>query len=423
MAVRRSSQEESFEMTEEKLKVMIAFPHSLEQSGGMEKACIVLANEMCSRGHKVRISCVYRDRQELYHPLKAGVELRSFMHEELRAFRSPYIGRCISRENKIIREFLRLFSKNWAGHWNERCQAAILQEGICAELSEFEPDVIVSFRPDMSYFLMYAVGQEYPIITSFRFTPEHLMKKASLGDRKCLNEVDAIHVLQEDYISLLKTDKIRAPIIYIPNTIPQYEQTAALSADKSIYKIIYAARINPEQKRQHLLLEAFSRIASDFPQWHLEFWGDDEHYAGSYTGEMKRFIQTHHLGKQVFICGKTHNMEKIYQGADIFCITSAFEGFSNALGEAMSAGLPAIGYKSCPGVREIIDDGKTGFLAADGIASLSLALRTLMEDKALRVQMGNNAHEAMKAYAAQVVGDKWERLLYSVYREHKNRKQ
>ena len=382
----------------------------------MEKACISLANGMQQKGHKVRISCIYGELSTLFYHLDSGVELRSFMQSCQTKFSSPIIGRCLTLKDKIIRESLRLFDKRKALAWNEYCEARLLQDGIQKEVHEFQPDIIISFQPKMTYYLMKSKIR-CPVITSFRFNSDHLMKKASQGDIDSLNWSYAIHVLRPSFEKAFLKYDVHNKIINIPNAIPQYAHLVDLSEKRPVRRIVNMARLNREQKRQHLLVEAFAKIASDFPQWQVELWGDDEHYAGTYKKELLQFIHNNHLEQRVLICGKTQDVESVYQRSDIFCLPSAFEGFSNALGEAMSAGLPAVGFSECPSLDEIIQNGKNGLLVSPGVDSLANALKYLMSNQALRVQMGKNAHESMAKYAPEVIWEQWENVLLDAIRQ------
>ena len=90
-----------------------------------------------------------------------------------------------------------------------------------------------------------------------------------------------------------------------------------------------------------------------------------------------------------------------------------------ALIEAMAAGLPAVGYKSCPSVNELIIDGYNGFLCEDGINDFAEKLQILMSDLELRKKMGNNARETMKKFAPEKIWNQWELLINKVIKEYK----
>lgn len=82
--------------------------------------------------------------------------------------------------------------------------------------------------------------------------------------------------------------------------------------------------------------------------------------------------------------------------------------------EAMTNGLPAIGLKSCSGVNDLIEDGKTGFLVEDTVEGVEEALLKLMEDKDLRVRMGQEGAESIQRFAPKKVYDQWEELINEV---------
>ena len=128
-------------------------------------------------------------------------------------------------------------------------------------------------------------------------------------------------------------------------------------------------------------------------------------------------ISSSNLSDRIFIKGATDKVPEKLREADIFAFPSAFEGFGMALAEGMSVGLPAVGYKSCPAVNELIKDGETGFLCDDGVEPLAQALDKLMGDKELRVQMGKSAKADMAQFAPEKIWDKWEDLMEKVIKK------
>ena len=122
-------------------------------------------------------------------------------------------------------------------------------------------------------------------------------------------------------------------------------------------------------------------------------------------------IHKNHLENRVFLKGATNDVPNVLQQGDIFAFPSAYEGFGMALGEAMSMGLPAIGYKNCSAVNELIEDGKNGYLCEDGVKALQFALQKLMKNQSLRVQLGINAKKSMRKYSSKIVWNMWEKLL------------
>ena len=125
-------------------------------------------------------------------------------------------------------------------------------------------------------------------------------------------------------------------------------------------------------------------------------------------------ISHYKLSEQAFFRGATDNVLDVYNKAAIFAFPSAYEGFGLALTEAMSVELPAIGYKNCPAVNELIKDGENGFLCGNGVDAFAQALEKLMSDEKLRKKMGKAAKEDMKQYAPDKIWDMWEKLIEQV---------
>ena len=96
-------------------------------------------------------------------------------------------------------------------------------------------------------------------------------------------------------------------------------------------------------------MEAFIKVADKFPNWNVEIYGDLKQ--SSYIKMIKKMIKIKKMENRIHLNGVTKHVKKRLQEADIFAFPSAYEGFSLALTEAMSIGLPAIGYKNCSSVN------------------------------------------------------------------------
>ena len=197
--------------------------------------------------------------------------------------------------------------------------------------------------------------------------------------------------------------------VVIGNVVPQYEEAADLGCEKEQYKIIFIGRLVKNHKRPHLLIEAFAKLVDDFPDWIVEIWGGGA--KRSYQKNLEESIQRAGLERRVFLKGTTHEVASVLQKGDLFVFPSAFEGFGLTLAEGLSMGLPAVGYKNCVAVNELIQDGVNGILAEDGVDGLVQSMRTLMENQALRMKMGKAARESMRQYEASVIWTAWEKLL------------
>ena len=165
-------------------------------------------------------------------------------------------------------------------------------------------------------------------------------------------------------------------------------------------------------KRPHLLIEAFIKIAAEFPDWTLELWGAEDNKR--YQKDLQAMIDAAGLAERILFCGTTMDVSAVLADADLCVAPSAYEGFSLAHTEAMSMGLPLIGYKNCVSVNELIYDGVNGLLADDGADGLAEKMALLMRDRDLRVKMGMAARESMRVYAPENIWAQWEKLMERV---------
>jgi glycosyltransferase involved in cell wall biosynthesis len=99
------------------------------------------------------------------------------------------------------------------------------------------------------------------------------------------------------------------------------------------------------------------------------------------------------LPDKLQFAGSVADMPSMYQQGTIFVLTSEHEGTPNVLLEAMATGLPVVAT-SVGGVPEIVQHGRTGFLAAqDDVKAQLNALQKLIEDPDLRTEMGTRARD------------------------------
>lgn len=195
----------------------------------------------------------------------------------------------------------------------------------------------------------------------------------------------------------------------IPNIVPQIAKENTTNLEKCHYTIINVGRVEESLKRQHLLIQAFIKIADKYPQWKIKIYGELD--KNSYTRGLRKAVSLNLLEDRILFCGTTKKIRKCLAQADIFAFPSASEGFGLALTEAMAMRIPAIGYHSCSAVNELIKNGENGFLCEAGIDDFATKMELLITNQELRIQMGAKAHEDMKEYAPNKIWNMWERLI------------
>ena len=228
------------------------------------------------------------------------------------------------------------------------------------------------------------------------------------NDVSIFKKVDAVQVLMPSYVE---------PIIgvgaknvkYIPNYVNQISKDICQDMVKKNKKIVTVGRVEKTLKRTHLLVEAFCKINHEIENWELFVYGNID--SKNYYRQIKKIIDFYRCQNKIHFMGTTNKIIDEIKDADIFVLPSASEGFSLALTEAMSLGLPVIGYKSCGMVNEIIKNNINGLLCEDGVDALGKAIIKLAENDKLRKEFGGRGMLDMKAYAPDKIWEQWEVFL------------
>lgn len=385
--------------------ILAYFEDMVNIPDGLEKVICDFANDFTRRGHRVTVVTFDQRQGRPAHPLLESVPVINLQKKErLR----------LTRLEKITRECYRLFGRAAVRTWKAGYKRKYGVTDFARVVETIRPDAIVSFET-MTSEEICRQKINVPLITSLQNEPclccEHLPK----GELRAMKKSCAVHVLMRSYVDTLKQFIVQPSVVYIPNAIPQCEKTAELEGEKTVFRVVEAARLNKKQKRQEILVEAFARLADKYPQWILELYGGDN---SGYKRELQGMIQKLHMEDRIFLRGVTHHVNEVYARSDIFGFPSAYEGFPLSLGEAMSAGLPVVGCKSCISVNELVRDGENGRLVEEGTDAFAAALEELMADQEKRIRMGREAHRTMEAYSPDAVWTQWERLIEKVIREY-----
>lgn len=385
------------------MKILLAnFTKMINDTGGVAKVLTAFANEMTNRGHQVAVAYSDDRQGDFFYPISDKVKTYNLRHYNGKDVLFPL-------SMKIKRELLKAVDIRKGRSVNDEFHTKYLLGAVQDILQKFSPDIIVSFHPTASKILICDVKTKIPVITMSHGSPEDYFHTYPVDELPAIEHSTAHQVLVPSFVKPLTNRYPHLRVKVIGNVVPQYEMPVDLSVAKERYKIIFIGRMVKNHKRPHLLIDAFIELAAEFPQWNVELWGGGG--KKSYMKAMQAKIDKAGLHDRIRFMGTTHDVESVLRTGDIFVFPSAYEGWGMSLTEAMSMGLPVIGYKSCVAVNELIQDNITGILCGDGDKPLADALRKLMQNKALRAQYGQAARESMKAYDANSIWNQWEDFL------------
>jgi len=197
----------------------------------------------------------------------------------------------------------------------------------------------------------------------------------------------------------------------IPNPVLPETGLAARETgfEDKIPFIVSMGRLVP-QKGFNDLLKAFYEYYRSNKNWSLVILGQgpQQEYLKAYARELG-------IESNVYLPGRVKEPRSIIKQAEFYVLSSKYEGFPNALLEAMSCGLPVISFDCPSGPSDIISHGENGLLVPSGdIEGLVTAMKRLVGNKSERYKMGNCAHKVLEKYSVENVMKLWDYLIGEV---------
>ena len=169
--------------------------------------------------------------------------------------------------------------------------------------------------------------------------------------------------------------------------------------------VIVAAGRLAEAKNYPLLIEAFALLRRRMAATLFILGAGDE------EASLRSLIASCNLADSVHLCGFRRNPWSYIARADVFALTSRYEGFGNVLVEAMACGVPVVATQSA-GTREVITAGADGLLVEQHEPhAFADALARLIDDRALRSRMAAVARQHADRFRTDSIARDYDRVL------------
>jgi glycosyltransferase involved in cell wall biosynthesis len=365
------------------MRVMFTSRAMNNVAGGVQRMITSIMNEMSARGHEVALFTWDRAETPSFYPMDARVRWYKLAEGDFR--HKAGLGLRLRRVPKVRRM-----------------------------VADFAPEVIVGFQGGAYRAMLgYTAGMGIPVIAAERTAPSLYEHASTEGNRRTemfsFRFAKAIAIQFERYRESYP-DYLQGKFVWTPNPVPEAERFAAPGrpgADGR-YRLLSVGRLG-YQKNFQVLLKAFAQLAEQYPDWDLRIAGE-----GADRAELEAMIAADpRLVGRVALPGAIKDIASEYAAAQLFCLPARWEGFPNALAEALAHGLPSVGFEECSGVPDLIEAGRSGVLAKgmNDAETLAAALAELMGDAERRTLMGQAATQSMLQYAPERCFDIWEKVL------------
>ncbi|WDF68348.1 glycosyltransferase family 4 protein [Sphingobacterium oryzagri] len=373
-----------------KIVYCIAATHN---AGGMERVLANKVNYLVARGHELYI--ITTDQQEKHSFF--------FLDKRVRLY-DLGINYCDNQDNAVLRKV-----------WQYKRKQHKHKKALTELLISIGPDITISmFDHEVSF--LWRIPDSSKKIVEIHFSR---FKRLQYGRSGLLGILDKWRSHQDkiwaekyaQFVVLTEEDKTywgnMENIAVIPNAnsfLPDVQATLTNNRVIAVGRYDY-------QKGFDELIQAWALIDKTFSDWSLHIFGK-----GPLKGALLDLIAKLGLKRSVFLEDPVIDIRHQYINSSVLAMTSRYEGLPMALLEAQVCGLPMVAYACKCGPRDIIQEGKNGFLIEEGDRiSMANRLQQLMLDSELRIRMGSESTRLSANFSEDMVMNKWLDLFHQLH--------
>ncbi len=349
--------------------------------GGAERVCVTLCNYWAEAGWQITLATFDDGSEPPFFPLSPRVR-----HVTLGLQR---------RSTRLVHSIV-----------NNLRRIPRLRRFVASE----RPERILSFIDGTNVLaLIAAAGTGIPVVVGERVDPAHhpIPMPWKFLRRVVYRRALAIAV-QTRKTATYFPRSWQKRIAVIPNPVPELVGTPvpARGSTGLRWSIVGMGRLE-RQKGFDLLIRAFASIATTRPDWDLKILGE-----GGEREALEASISHFGLQERVALAGREPDAMAALRASDLFVLSSRYEGFPNALCEAMACGLPVIAFDCPSGPADIVRDGVDGrLIPAEDVDALAAAMTELTGSAELRRALAAEATAVASRFSVERIAALWERVL------------
>lgn len=354
----------------------IAFYINSIRRGGAERVIVNLANNFVKYNNEVIIITSFKGERE--YPYSAKIK-RYVLEEKL------------TEKSKIKRNIIRVTS-------------------LRKVLKNENPDCLISFMAEPNYRAIVAsIGLSNKVVISVRNDPEREYSGISgkiLG--KLLLPLADGCVFQTPDAQKWFPRKLQKKSKIIYNAVK--DEFFNIERNVEANTVVTCGRLE-EQKNHKMLINAFELVVKEHKKAKLLIYGE-----GSLKNELEELIENKGLNDNIKLCGNSDNIPEVLSKAEIFVLSSDYEGMPNALMEALAVGVPSISTDCpCGGPDMLIQDSENGELIESGnYMELSLAILNLLGNDKLQDKYSYKSKKEAEKYRSSIIFKSWRKYIEKI---------
>lgn len=217
--------------------------------------------------------------------------------------------------------------------------------------------------------------------------------------------------IKETIIEEYKISEDKIPCIYNGIDVKQFKEKYDVQ-NKNMH-LIHIGSFK-KAKNHSMLINCFNIIAKENDKVKLFLVGD-----GELKNKIVDKVKKLQLEDKVIFRGIQKDIVNELHSANIFVLSSDYEGVPICILEAMACGLPIV-TTNAGGVIDIIENNKNGIIVEKGnYLQMSDEIKKLIYDENKRSELGRQARNDAKKYDIRIVAKQYEQLYLKIYSKNK----
>lgn len=360
------------------MKKILFYFTSMTPAGGIERVISTLANHFCEF---MEVTILVKDNAYSHYPLSGNIKIISldsnlYLDMNNKFKRVAQAGANLFKSAAKLKQFL---NENEYDLYYLAHPLNVLEFHLARGINK---QVIITEHGGIN-----AYNIVYKTVKQWLYTKARCYIVPTSSDAKAYSELNL-------------------PVVYIPH----FKSTMNYVRSELSNKVVLSIGRMTEAKRQWIMIDLWNKIVNEhhIKDWQLHLVGN-----GNLYEQLNNKIITLGLQDHVKILPPVQNVERYYQSASLFMLTSHSEGFGMVLLEAISFGLPCISYDCPSGPRDIVEDGVNGYLIPmDDFNSLEGATVKLLSNPEKIYEFADGAYSTSLKWNDEAVLNKWKKVLY-----------